>query len=182
MYLAAAGVGRLGIVDFDVVDESNLQRQIIHGQSTVGTSKMESARRRIADINPHVHVVGYEFALNSANALEIFSQYDVIVDGTDNFQTRYLVNDACVLTGKPNVYGSIFRFEGQASVFWAQHGPCYRCLYPEPPPPGLVLDPRSSRPELLERGLTLFRAAPQVTPKGLEPPSRRPPWLARGLA
>jgi molybdopterin/thiamine biosynthesis adenylyltransferase/rhodanese-related sulfurtransferase/molybdopterin converting factor small subunit len=138
MYLAAAGVGTLGIVDFDVVDESNLQRQIIHGQSTVGTSKMESARSRIADINPHVHVVGYEFALNSANALEIFSQYDVIVDGTDNFQTRYLVNDACVLTGKPNVYGSIFRFEGQASVFWAQHGPCYRCLYPEPPPPGLV--------------------------------------------
>jgi len=138
MYLAAAGVGTLGIVDFDVVDESNLQRQIIHGQSTVGTPKMESARRRIADINPHVHVVGYEFALHSSNALEIFSQYDVIVDGTDNFQTRYLVNDACVLTGKPNVYGSIFRFEGQASVFWAAHGPCYRCLYPEPPPPGLV--------------------------------------------
>jgi adenylyltransferase/sulfurtransferase len=138
MYLAAAGVGTLGIVDFDVVDESNLQRQIIHGQSTVGAPKMESARRRIADINPHTHVVGYEFALDSTNALEIFSQYDVVVDGTDNFQTRYLVNDACVLTGKPNVYGSIFRFEGQASVFWAKHGPCYRCLYPEPPPPGLV--------------------------------------------
>ena len=138
MYLAAAGVGTLGIVDFDVVDESNLQRQIIHGQSTVGAPKMESARRRIADINPYTHVVGYEFALDSTNALEIFSQYDVIVDGTDNFQTRYLVNDACVLTGTPNVYGSIFRFEGQASVFWAKHGPCYRCLYPEPPPPGLV--------------------------------------------
>ena len=138
MYLAAAGVGTLGIVDFDVVDESNLQRQIIHGQSTIGMPKMESARRRIADMNPHVNVVGYEFALDSSNALEIFADYDVIVDGTDNFQTRYLVNDACVLTGKPNVYGSIFRFEGQARVFWAKHGPCYRCLYPEPPPPGLV--------------------------------------------
>lgn len=138
MYLAAAGVGTMGIVDFDVVDESNLQRQIIHGQSTVGMSKMESATRRIKDINPNVNVIGYEFPLDSSNALEIFKDYDVIVDGTDNFQTRYLVNDACVLTGKPNVYGSIFRFEGQASVFWAKHGPCYRCLYPEPPPPGLV--------------------------------------------
>ncbi len=138
MYLAAAGVGTLGIVDFDVVDESNLQRQIIHGQSTVGLSKMESARRRIRDINPFVEVVGYEFPLDSSNALEVMPGYDVIVDGTDNFPTRYLVNDACVLLGKPNVYGSIFRFEGQASVFWAKHGPCYRCLYPEPPPPGLV--------------------------------------------
>jgi adenylyltransferase/sulfurtransferase len=138
MYLAAAGVGTLGIVDFDVVDESNLQRQIIHGQSTVGQPKMQSAKARINDINPNVNVIGYEFPLDSTNALKIFKDYDVIVDGTDNFPTRYLVNDACVLLGKPNVYGSIFRFEGQASVFWAEHGPCYRCLYPEPPPPGLV--------------------------------------------
>jgi len=138
MYLAAAGVGTLGIVDFDVVDESNLQRQIIHGTSDIGRPKMESARDRINDINPNVHVEAYEEALSSENALEIFKDFDVIVDGTDNFPTRYLVNDACVLTGKPNVYGSIFRFEGQASVFWAKEGPCYRCLYPEPPPPGLV--------------------------------------------
>jgi sulfur-carrier protein adenylyltransferase/sulfurtransferase len=138
MYLAAAGVGTLGIVDFDVVDESNLQRQIIHGTSDVGRPKMESARDRINDINPNVRVEAYEEALSSENALEIFKDFDVIVDGTDNFPTRYLVNDACVLTGKPNVYGSIFRFEGQASVFWAKEGPCYRCLYPEPPPPGLV--------------------------------------------
>jgi adenylyltransferase/sulfurtransferase len=138
MYLAAAGVGTLGIVDFDVVDESNLQRQIIHGTSDIGRPKMESARDRINDINPNVHVEVYEEALSSENALEIFKDFDVIVDGTDNFPTRYLVNDACVLTGKPNVYGSIFRFEGQASVFWAKEGPCYRCLYPEPPPPGLV--------------------------------------------
>ena len=138
MYLAAAGVGTLGIVDFDIVDESNLQRQIIHGQSTVGKPKMESAKARIQDINPNVKVIGYEFPIDSSNALEIFKDYDVIIDGTDNFPTRYLVNDACVLLGKPNVYGSIFRFEGQASVFWAEHGPCYRCLYPEPPPPGLV--------------------------------------------
>jgi len=138
MYLAAAGVGHLGIVDFDVVDESNLQRQIIHGQSTVGKSKMESAKARIKDINPFVEVTGYEEPLTSENALRIFEGYDVIVDGTDNFPTRYLVNDACVLLGKPNVYGSIFRFEGQASIFWAKEGPCYRCLYPEPPPPGLV--------------------------------------------
>ena len=138
MYLAAAGVGTLGIVDFDVVDESNLQRQIIHGMSTLGKPKMASAKARIADINPNVSVIGYEFPLDSGNALEIFKDYDIIVDGTDNFPTRYLVNDACVLLGKPNVYGSIFRFEGQASVFWAEHGPCYRCLYPEPPPPGLV--------------------------------------------
>jgi molybdopterin/thiamine biosynthesis adenylyltransferase/rhodanese-related sulfurtransferase len=138
MYLAAAGVGTLGIVDFDVVDESNLQRQIIHGTSDIGRPKMESARDRINDINPNVHVEAYEEALSSENALEIFKDFDVIVDGTDNFPTRYLVNDACVLMGKPNVYGSIFRFEGQASVFWAKEGPCYRCLYPEPPPPGLV--------------------------------------------
>jgi molybdopterin/thiamine biosynthesis adenylyltransferase/rhodanese-related sulfurtransferase len=138
MYLAAAGIGTIGIVDFDVVDESNLQRQIIHGTSDLGRPKMESARDRIQDINPNVHVEAFEEALTSENALEIFEDFDVIVDGTDNFPTRYLVNDACVLTGKPNVYGSIFRFEGQASVFYAEEGPCYRCLYPEPPPPGLV--------------------------------------------
>ena len=138
MYLAAAGVGTIGIVDFDVVDESNLQRQIIHGTSDVGRKKMESARDRLKDINPNVNVVEFEEALARENALEIFADFDIIVDGTDNFPTRYLVNDACVLLGKPNVYGSIFRFEGQASVFWAEEGPCYRCLYPEPPPPGLV--------------------------------------------
>ncbi len=138
MYLAAAGVGHLGIVDFDVVDESNLHRQIIHGQSTIGKPKMESAKARIKDINPFVQVTGYEEPLTSENALRIFTEYDIVVDGTDNFPTRYLVNDACVLLGKPNVYGSIFRFEGQASVFYAKEGPCYRCLYPEPPPPGLV--------------------------------------------
>ncbi|MGI8909954.1 MAG: molybdopterin-synthase adenylyltransferase MoeB [Rubrobacteraceae bacterium] len=138
LYLAAAGIGTLGIVDFDVVDESNLQRQILHGTSDVGRPKVESARDRIEDINPNVNVVVHEEALTSENALEIFADYDVIVDGTDNFPTRYLVNDACVLLGKPNVYGSIFRFEGQASVFYAEEGPCYRCLYPEPPPPGLV--------------------------------------------
>jgi molybdopterin/thiamine biosynthesis adenylyltransferase/rhodanese-related sulfurtransferase/molybdopterin converting factor small subunit len=138
LYLAAAGVGRIGIVDFDVVDESNLQRQIIHGMSTLGRPKLESARERIHDINPFVQVDPYEEPLTGANALRIFADYDVIVDGTDNFPTRYLVNDACVLLGKPNVYGSIFRFEGQAAVFWAKYGPCYRCLYPEPPPPGLV--------------------------------------------
>jgi adenylyltransferase/sulfurtransferase len=138
MYLAAAGVGRLGIVDFDVVDESNLQRQIIHGTRDVGRPKIASARDRLNDINPHVHIETYETRLSSENALGLFRDYDIIVDGTDNFPTRYLVNDACVLTGKPNVYGSIFRFEGQASVFWAERGACYRCLYPEPPPPGLV--------------------------------------------
>jgi adenylyltransferase/sulfurtransferase len=138
MYLAAAGVGHLGIVEFDVVDESNLQRQIIHGQSTVGAPKLKSATNRIKDINPFVEVTGYEEPLTSENALDIFKDYDIIVDGTDNFPTRYLVNDACVLLGKPNVYGSIFRFEGQATIFWAKEGPCYRCLYPEPPPPGLV--------------------------------------------
>jgi sulfur-carrier protein adenylyltransferase/sulfurtransferase len=138
MYLAAAGVGRLGIVDFDVVDESNLQRQIIHGTRDVGRPKIASARDRLNNINPHVRIETYETRLSSENALELFRDYDVIVDGTDNFPTRYLVNDACVLAGKPNVYGSIFRFEGQASVFWAERGACYRCLYPEPPPAGLV--------------------------------------------
>lgn len=138
MYLSAAGVGRLGLVDFDVVDASNLQRQIIHGTKDVGRPKIASARDRIHDINPHVEIEAHEMKLTSENALRLFANYDVIVDGTDNFPTRYLVNDASVLTGKPNVYGSIFRFEGQASVFWAERGPCYRCLYPEPPPPGLV--------------------------------------------
>ena len=138
MYLAAAGIGRLGLVDFDVVDASNLQRQIIHGTKDVGRPKIASARDRLQDINPHVEIETHETRVTSENALRLFVNYDVIVDGTDNFPTRYLVNDACVLTGKPNVYGSIFRFEGQASVFWAERGPCYRCLYPEPPPPGLV--------------------------------------------
>jgi molybdopterin/thiamine biosynthesis adenylyltransferase/rhodanese-related sulfurtransferase len=138
LYLAAAGVGTLGVVDFDVVDESNLQRQIIHGQSDVGRPKAESARDSIQEINPLVNVVVHETALDNDNVMEIFGQYDLIVDGTDNFATRYLVNDACVLLGKPYVWGSIYRFDGQASVFWAEHGPCYRCLYPEPPPPGMV--------------------------------------------
>ena len=138
MYLAAAGVGRIGVVDFDVVDYSNLQRQIIHGTSDVGRSKLASAKDRLVDINPHIQVDTYETALSSENALELFGPYDIILDGTDNFPTRYLTNDACVLLGKPNAYGSIFRFEGQASVFAAKDGPCYRCLYPEPPPPGLV--------------------------------------------
>jgi sulfur-carrier protein adenylyltransferase/sulfurtransferase len=138
LYLAAAGVGTLGVIDFDVVDESNLQRQVIHGQSDVGRLKAESARDSIKEINPYVKVVLHTEALDSDNALQIFEPYDLIVDGTDNFATRYLVNDACVLLGKPYVWGSIYRFDGQASVFWAEHGPCYRCLYPEPPPPGMV--------------------------------------------
>jgi len=138
LYLAAAGVGTLGIVDFDNVDITNLQRQILHGTKDVGRPKLQSARERIADVNPHVRLETYETALTSKNALDIFSGYDIVVDGTDNFATRYLVNDACVLQGKPNVYGSIFRFEGQASVFALPDGPCYRCLFPEPPPPGLV--------------------------------------------
>jgi sulfur-carrier protein adenylyltransferase/sulfurtransferase len=138
MYLAAAGVGTLGIVDFDTVDFSNLQRQILHGTPDVGRSKLASAKDRINALNPNVKVETYEIALSSENALELFKPYDVILDGTDNFPTRYLVNDACVLLGKPNAYGSIFRFEGQASVFGVKDGPCYRCLYPEPPPPGLV--------------------------------------------
>ena len=138
MYLAAAGVGTLGIVDFDVVDTSNLQRQLLHGTPDVGRSKLASARDRLQSLNPNVQVETYETALSSENALQLFEPYDIILDGTDNFPTRYLVNDACVLLGKPNAYGSIFRFEGQASVFATTDGPCYRCLYPEPPPPGLV--------------------------------------------
>jgi len=138
MYLAAAGVGTIGLVDFDQVDYTNLQRQIIHFTPDVGRPKLQSAAEKIQAINPFVHVIPFETRLTSENALDIMRDFDVIVDGTDNFPTRYLVNDACVLLGKPNVYGSIFRFEGQASVFWAPHGPCYRCLYPEPPPPGLV--------------------------------------------
>ena len=138
MYLAAAGIGRIGLVDYDVVDYTNLQRQIIHGTKDVGRPKLASAKDRINDINPHIQVDTYEIALTSDNALELFEPYDIIIDGTDNFPTRYLTNDACVLLGKPNVYGSIFRFEGQASVFYAEEGPCYRCLFPEPPPPGLV--------------------------------------------
>ncbi len=138
LYLAAAGVGTLGIVDFDVVDESNLQRQVIHGQSDIGRSKAESARDSIVEINPYVNVIVHQERLDSDNAMQIFADYDLIVDGTDNFATRYLVNDACVLLGKPYVWGSIYRFDGQASVFWAEYGPCYRCLYPEPPPPGMV--------------------------------------------
>jgi molybdopterin/thiamine biosynthesis adenylyltransferase/rhodanese-related sulfurtransferase len=138
LYLAAAGVGHLGIIDFDVVDFTNLQRQLLHGTKDVGRPKLESARDRIADINPGVVVEPYETRLTSENALEILKDYDIVVDGTDNFPTRYLTNDACVILGKPNVYGSIFRFEGQASVFATEDGPCYRCLFREPPPPGLV--------------------------------------------
>ncbi len=138
LYLAAAGIGRIGIVDFDVVDLSNLQRQVAHGTSDVGRRKLDSAHDAIRAINPHVQIDLYETALSSQNALDLFKPYDIIIDGTDNFPTRYLVNDACVLLGKPNAYGSIFRFEGQASVFATKGGPCYRCLYPEPPPPGLV--------------------------------------------
>ncbi|TDD60060.1 adenylyltransferase/sulfurtransferase MoeZ [Kribbella antibiotica] len=138
LYLAAAGVGTLGIVEFDTVDESNLQRQIIHGQSDVGKSKAQSAKESILETNPNTNVVLHEVRLDNDNVFEIFEQYDLIVDGTDNFATRYLVNDAAVLLGKPYVWGSIFRFDGQISVFWAEHGPCYRCLYPEPPPPGMV--------------------------------------------
>jgi adenylyltransferase/sulfurtransferase len=138
LYLAAAGIGRIGLVDFDVVDFSNLQRQVLHGTPDVGRPKLHSARDRLAAINPEVRLDLYETRLTSANALQFFAPYDVIIDGTDNFPTRYLVNDACVLLKKANVYGSIFRFEGQASVFYPPHGPCYRCLYPEPPPPGEV--------------------------------------------
>jgi adenylyltransferase/sulfurtransferase len=138
LYLAAAGIGRLGLVDYDVVDESNLHRQIIHGQSNIGQLKNDSAEARIRDINPFVHVDKYDEPLTSDNALRLFEPYDIIIDGTDNFPTRYLVNDACVKLGKPNVYGSIFRFDGQVSVFYAKEGPCYRCMFPTPPPPGLV--------------------------------------------
>ena len=138
LYLAAAGVGTLGMVDFDVVDESNLHRQVLFGRSSVGRPKIQAATERLRDLNPHIKVVPHEVRLDSSNALELFRDYDVVVDGTDNFPTRYLVNDACVLLGKPNVYCSIFRFEGQVSIFWGARGPCYRCLFPEPPPPGLV--------------------------------------------
>jgi adenylyltransferase/sulfurtransferase len=139
LYLAAAGVGHIGLVDFDIVDESNLQRQIIHGTSTLGIRKTESAKMRLRDLNPHIDIATYDVQITSENAFDLIRPYDVIVDGTDNFPTRYLTNDACVMLGKPNVYGSIFRFEGQATVFSPKHGgPCYRCLYPEPPPPGLV--------------------------------------------
>ncbi len=138
LYLGAAGVGKLGMVDFDVVDFTNLQRQVIHGTSDVGRAKLDSARDTLLEINPNVEIVTHETRLSSDNALDLFKDYDVVADGTDNFPTRYLVNDACVLLGKPNVYASIFRFEGQASIFYADKGPCYRCLYPEPPPPGLV--------------------------------------------
>ena len=138
LYLAAAGVGTIGLVDFDRVDTSNLQRQILYGDSDVGRPKLDAAVERLRDVNPHVDYRPYETRLDSSNALEILEPYDVVIDGTDNFPTRYLVNDACVLLGKPNVYGSIFRFEGQVSVFWGAEGPCYRCLFTEPPPPGLV--------------------------------------------
>ena len=138
LYLAAAGVGTLGLVDFDVVDESNLQRQIAHGTSAIGRPKLDSMRERLADLNPHVEVISHATRLDRDNALEILAEYDIVLDGTDNFATRYLVNDACVLLGLPNVYGSILRFEGQASVFDAARGPCYRCMFPQPPPPGLV--------------------------------------------
>jgi sulfur-carrier protein adenylyltransferase/sulfurtransferase len=138
MYLAAAGVGTLGIIDFDIVDESNLQRQIVHGQSDIGRPKTESAAATIREINPLVDVIVHNEMLSVDNVMDIFAGYDLIVDGTDNFATRYMVNDAAVLLGKPYVWGSIYRFDGQASVFWAEHGPCYRCLYPEPPPPGMV--------------------------------------------
>jgi molybdopterin/thiamine biosynthesis adenylyltransferase/rhodanese-related sulfurtransferase len=138
LYLAAAGVGRIGLVDYDVVDFSNLQRQVIHGESRLGDLKVESARERMLDLNPEIQVDVYNEVINSENAFRIAEPYDIIVDGTDNFPTRYLINDLCVLTGKTNVYGSIFRFDGQASVFAAEEGPCYRCLFPEPPPPGLV--------------------------------------------
>jgi molybdopterin/thiamine biosynthesis adenylyltransferase/rhodanese-related sulfurtransferase len=138
LYLAAAGVGTLGLVDFDLVDRSNLQRQIIHGTAAIGTPKIDSARARLRDINPHVQVETFGQRLTSANALDVLRDFDIVVDGSDNFPTRYLVNDACVLLGKPNVYGSVFRFDGQVSVFYAKEGPCYRCLYAEPPPPDLV--------------------------------------------
>lgn len=138
MYLAAAGVGRIGLVDYDVVDYTNLQRQIVHGSSSLGQRKVDSARQRLLDINPDIKVEVFNEPFTSENAFRIAESFDLIIDGTDNFPTRYLVNDVCVLTGKPNIYGSIFRFEGQLSVFWAEKGPCYRCLFPEPPPPGLV--------------------------------------------
>ena len=138
LYLAAAGIGRIGLVDFDVVDSSNLQRQVIHGTATIGQLKVESARARLCDLNPDIQIDVYNEPFTSENAMRIAAQFDILIDGTDNFATRYLTNDVCVFLGKPNVYGSIFRFDGQASVFDARSGPCYRCLFPEPPPPGLV--------------------------------------------
>lgn len=138
MYLAAAGVGTLGLVDYDVVDFTNLQRQVVHGTASIGERKVDSARARLLDINPDIQIVTHDEPFTSENAFRIVEPYDVVIDGTDNFPTRYLINDVCVLTGKPSIYGSIFRFEGQASVFWAERGPCYRCIFPEPPPPGLV--------------------------------------------
>ncbi|HZF09761.1 MAG TPA: molybdopterin-synthase adenylyltransferase MoeB [Thermoanaerobaculia bacterium] len=138
LYLAAAGVGTLGLVEFDTVDESNLHRQVLYGRSDVGRPKLDAAMDRLGEVNPLIQLVPHNTRLDSGNALKLFEGYDIVVDGTDNFPTRYLVNDACVLTGKPNVYGSIFRFEGQVSIFWGAQGPCYRCLFPEPPPPGLV--------------------------------------------
>lgn len=138
LYLAAAGVGRIGLVDYDVVESHNLQRQVIHGTAQIGVLKVESARQRLLDLNPDIEVITHNEIFSSANAMQLAQPYDILIDGTDNFPTRYLVNDVCVLLDKPNVYGSIFRFEGQVSVFWAKHGPCYRCLFPAPPPPGLV--------------------------------------------
>jgi adenylyltransferase/sulfurtransferase len=138
LYLAAAGVGRIGLVDYDVVESHNLQRQVIHGTAQIGVLKVESARQRLLDLNPDIEVITHNEIFSSANAIQLAQGYDILIDGTDNFPTRYLVNDVCVLLNKPNVYGSIFRFEGQVSVFWAKHGPCYRCLFPAPPPPGLV--------------------------------------------
>ena len=138
LYLAAAGVGRIGLVDYDVVESHNLQRQVIHGTAQIGVLKVESARQRLLDLNPDIEVITHNEIFSSANAMQLAQAYDILIDGTDNFPTRYLVNDVCVLLDKPNVYGSIFRFEGQVSVFWAKHGPCYRCLFPAPPPPGLV--------------------------------------------
>ena len=161
LYLAAAGVGTIGLVDDDVVDASNLQRQVIHGTSDIGRHKVESARAAIEDLNPNVRVVEHRTFLTSENALDLVGQYDVVADGTDNFPTRYLVNDACVLTGTPNVYGSIFRFEGQLSVFWAGEGPCYRCMYPEPPPPGMV-------PNCAEGGVFGVMAGHIGTAQGIE--------------
>lgn len=138
LYLAAAGVGHIGLVDYDVVDSTNLQRQVIHGTAALGERKVESARRRLLDLNPDIEVIGHDVPFTAANALEIARQYDILVDGTDNFPTRYLINDVCVLLGKPEIFGSIYRFDGQASVFDSRSGPCYRCLFPEPPPPGMV--------------------------------------------
>jgi sulfur-carrier protein adenylyltransferase/sulfurtransferase len=161
LYLAAAGVGTIGLVDDDVVDASNLQRQIIHGTSDIGVHKVDSARASILEINPFVEVAEHRTFLTSDNALEIIEPYDLVIDGTDNFPTRYLVNDACVLLGKPNVYGSIFRFEGQLSVFWAEEGPCYRCMFPEPPPPGMV-------PNCAEGGVLGIMAGHIGTAQGIE--------------